>query len=262
MSTETVSGTGTGDRTAAMPAADASPRDGSAADVWDAQASVYDASRRSDPVYASCTREVVRAVPFGARRCLDAGCGSGLSSAKLAERCGLVVAVDYSFDSLAVLKRKAMPNVLLVQADLRALPFREGAFDACVSANTLQHLDPRGGQSAAIGELRRVTNAGGTISVSVHHYSRGKQKAGWIKEGRPGQRGIDYIFRFSLDDLRSALPDARIRAVGFYGLLRLPWLGGRLQAVAARGAGRLAALLGWGHMLIAVARGAGHRADR
>jgi SAM-dependent methyltransferase len=186
--------------------------------------------------------------------CLDAGCGTGLPTEGLSSRCGLVVALDYSLASLRALQAKELSNVLLVQGDLGALPFKDGVFDAALCANALQHLKPDGAQQRAVMEISRALRPGGTMSVSVHHFSRGKRAAGWIKEGKPGQPGIGYIFRFTRRDLRELIPGASTRAVGYYGLIRLPWVGARVQDLVARLLGRIAARLGHGHMLVAVAR--------
>lgn len=105
-----------------------------------------------------------------------------------------------------------------------------------------------------IAELGRVTKEKGVLSVSVHHYSKSKRKAGWIKEGKPGQPGIDYIFRFTRDDLLTLLPGSLTRGVGYYGFLKVPFFGSRLQNILATFFGRAAALFGYGHMLVAVTK--------
>lgn len=144
---------------------------------------------------------------------------------------------------------------MVVQADLTALPFCDSAFDASLCANTfLQHFRPNGPQQRAVAELERVTKDGGVISVSVHQYSRIKRKAGWIKEGKPGQPGIDYIFRFTRHDLLALIPNSLIKGVGYYGLLKIPFLGSRLQYLLATIFGRVAGVLEYGHMLIAVVK--------
>lgn len=227
---------------------------GSAASVWDFQASSYEALREADPVYSSCIHLAMREIPKGTLLCLDAGCGTGLLAKGLSARCGTVVAVDYSLESLKILKSKGLQNVIAVQADVTSLPFMDSVFDACVCANTLQHLRPDRAQEQAVAELGRVTEENGVTSVSVHHYSRGKRKAGWIKEGKPGQPGIDYIFRFSRKDLLMLFPGSKTRGIGYYGCLKIPFFGSRLQDVLGIVLGRIAALLGYGHMLTAVAR--------
>jgi len=235
-------------------ASDSEGTTGSAASVWDSGATSYDQSRQGDPVYSSCINLTAQAIPKGTSLCLDAGCGTGLSSRILGARCSTVVAVDYSLESLRTLKSKGLQNVIVVQADLTALPFQEAAFDACVCANTLQHFRPHDAQGRAVAELSRVTKQNGVMSVSVHHYSRTKRKAGWIKEGKPGQPGIDYIFRFTRRDLLEILPNSITMGVGYYNMLKVPFFGSRCQNLLGAFAGRIAAILGYGHMLIAVAR--------
>jgi len=105
---------------------------GSSVSVWDHEASSYDALRLSDPVYSACIYSVTKEIPKGTSLCLDAGCGTGLSTMALSARCKVVVAVDYSLDSLKIMKRKGLQNVIAVQADLTSLPFKESVFDACV----------------------------------------------------------------------------------------------------------------------------------
>lgn len=232
-------------------------RTGSAIAVWDKEASSYDTLRKADAVYCSCIKLAARGVPAEGAVSLDAGCGTGLSTIALKDRCETLVAVDYSLESLKALKSKNVPNVMPVQADLTSLPFKKSAFDSCLCSNALQHLRPDGPQQRAAEELGRVTKEGGVLSVSVHHYSRTKQKACWIKEGKPGQPGIDYIFRFSRRDLLTLFPSSRITGVGYYGWLRVPFFGSRLQNFLGIMVGKIAALLGYGHMLIALTKKSG-----
>ena len=212
---------------------------GSTPEVWEATADSYDQERALDPVYQACLARVVRDLrPRG--RVLDAGCGTGMQTALIDPACE-IHAVDYSQRSLDVLRRR-LPNVATRTADLRGPPFEDGYFDAVLCANTLQHLTPDG-QRLAARELLRVLRPGGRYAVSVHHYSIEKQCAGWIKEGKPGQADVDYIYRFSRGELQSLFEGCRVRAVGFYG-----W---PMQDVLTAVAGRWLAQLGRGHMLIA-----------
>jgi SAM-dependent methyltransferase len=223
----------------------------SVAKVWDQAAGSYDSHRHDDAVYASCTHQATSAIPRGVPLLLDAGCGTGIPTAQLARRSRQVVAVDYSFASLMRLKAKHLPNVLLVQADLRALPFADSTFDASICANALQHLAAGKPQARVSEELKRTTRIGGVLVASVHHYSKTKRRAGWTKEGDPGQPPFDYIFRFSREELAALLPGAKIKAAGFYDVWRIPFFGGRIQNIIASLFGRMLARLDYGHMLIA-----------
>lgn len=225
---------------------------GSSVAVWDNCAASYNSSRQNDPVYFSCIRQATNEIPKGTKLCLDAGCGTGLSTLSLHSHCDKVVAVDYSKESLKVLESMGIRNITTVQSDLKTLPFEDSFFDATLCANTLQHFMPDGPQGQAVAELRRVTKKNGIICVSVHHYSKVKRDAGWIKEGKPGQSGIDYIFRFSMEDLIALMPRAKIKAVGYYELQVIPYFGSKLQNPVAKMFGSFAGKLGYGHMLVAI----------
>lgn len=212
---------------------------GSDRKVWDAVADAYDAERASDFVYTACLDQVVADLKAHGR-VLDAGCGTGLQTRLI--RADEILAVDYSPRSLEILKQR-LPQVRTFAADIRELPFPDGHLDCVLCANTLQHLNADG-QRRAAAELMRVLKPSGNFSVSVHHFSAHKRRAGWIKEGKPGQPGIDYVYRFSRAEVAELFPDARIRAVGFYG-----WPG-KMQRVLAL-AGHLLARAQHGHMLIA-----------
>lgn len=211
----------------------------SAAKTWDAVASTYDASRVTDRVYMSCCESVVARLGRVHGRVLDAGCGTGIVTQMIGP-CDLH-ALDYSEASLAVLRGK-LPTVQTRQGDIRALPYPDVYFDFVLCANTLQHFN-RNDQATAISELLRVLKPGGRFSFSMHHFSREKARLGWIKEGKPGQPGIDYIYRYSVEEVRSLLPGARIAACGFYG--------SRSSRLLSRWCGGLAARMGAGHMLLA-----------
>jgi ubiquinone/menaquinone biosynthesis C-methylase UbiE len=216
-------------------------------DTWDALAAAYDDERRADQVYHACARQAVADLrPAGA--VLECGCGTGLATRYLLdqERIASLHAVDFSEPMLEEVRRKFPADSLDArQADLRELPFPDASFDCVLAANVLQHLSPVD-QRLAANEIMRVLRPGGRFSVSVHHYSKDKQRLGWEKQGRPGQPGIDYIFRYSRNELARLFPTARIRAIGFYG-----W---PAQTLVARTAGHLLARLGRGHMISAHGR--------
>lgn len=213
---------------------------GSDAAVWDALAPTYD-QERTDAVYTAVIDRTVAALrPWG--RVLDCGAGTGMATRRL-NAAWEIVATDYSGQSLALLReRVSHPGLRVVQADMRCLPFPDEHFHCVLCANVLQHLDPEG-QKLAARELLRVLRRGGRYAVSVHHYSRAKAAAGWVKEGKPGQRGLDYIFRFTRRELANLFPGARIQACGFYGF--------PFQTLPVVVFGGALARLGVGHMLIA-----------
>jgi len=213
-------------------------------EVWDQLAPEYDQLRAEDPVYRSCIDQAIEALrPAGA--VLDAGCGTGAATRFLLE-CEHVEALDFSANSLAVLHAKLgeHDNLELVQGDVRRLPFPDERFDCVLCANTINCLT-RDMQHQAAAELMRVLRPGGRYVVSVHHYSRFKQRRHWVKEGRPGQPGVDYVYRFTREELAELFPHAALRAAGFYALP------GRVQNLTARWMGGPLGRLKVGHVLIA-----------
>jgi ubiquinone/menaquinone biosynthesis C-methylase UbiE len=217
------------------------------AQTWDAAAATYDAERQHDGLYHRCIEAARRATLWrNPARILDAGCGTGLATASLCTPHRTVVGMDYSHGSLRVLQHKKL-GIHIAQGDCTALPFPTGSFDAVLCANTLQHLTPSQ-QPFAIAELQRVTRPGGQLVITVHHYSREKQRTGWIKEGKPGQPGIDYIFRFNVDELRRLLPRATISAIG---------LSTRFERYLPQRIRQWFANRGDGHMLLAVSQASG-----
>jgi SAM-dependent methyltransferase len=228
---------------------------GSTPETWDRLADDYDRQRERNSIYSACTSYAVTAVskPDRGGFALDAGCGTGMTTLPLASHFAGVVALDFSRESLKMLMAKVgCTAVFPVQADVRQLPFRNGTFDAVLCANTLSHLKPGVPQKSAVSELIRVAKPRARIVASVHHYSRSKQRSGWIKEGKPGQAGVDYVFRFHPEELKSLFPTANILSVGYHRLNRVPFLGVRVQNLVARWFGSFLARWGFGHMLVVV----------
>ncbi len=215
----------------------------SEARVWDALAPNYDSTRATDPVYIAAVEQVI-ADAHALGTVLDAGCGTGFVTRELLRRGLQVTAIDFSAASVELLKASCPPTLRTDVGDIRALPYADASFDTVICANTLQHLVPDD-QAVAARELMRVLKPGGMYSISVHHFSKEKAKAGWKKFGAPGDKSVDYIYRFSREELAALFPAAQIRGVGFYGF--------RWQGIAAA-AGHMLAKRGHGHMLIAHGR--------
>jgi SAM-dependent methyltransferase len=94
------------------------------------------------------------------RKVLNGGAGQGTLSRKLVELGFDVTSADVS--SLAVeMLRRIGPAV---EADLMSLPFADGAFDAAVLGEVLEHVDDDRG---ALREVRRVLRPHGILALSV-----------------------------------------------------------------------------------------------
>lgn len=174
-------------------------------------------------------------------RLLECGCGTGLATGYLLDSAEYVHALDFSERMLDEVRRKyPQERVTARRGDLRALPYPDDAFDCVLAANVMQHLIPSD-QPRAAAELMRILKPGGRFAVSVHHFSLHEQELGWKKEGKPGQPGTDYVFLYAREELVELFPQARIRAIGFYGCPG--------QMYITRAMGHLLARLGHGHTI-------------
>jgi len=107
--------------------------------------------------------EIVAAVA-GARRVLDAGCGSGRLTLALAQAGAEVTGIDTNAGQLAEARRRAEGagvELTLLEADFNApLPFADASFDGVTSRLALMAA---GDPIATLAELRRVLEPGGRL---------------------------------------------------------------------------------------------------
>lgn len=100
----------------------------------------------------------------GSTSVLEVAAGTGLLSEMIAPVVERLTATDLELGMLDVLRGRLAAagagNVHVQQADLLALPFPDGSFDAVLAANVL-HLLPMPGR--ALGELNRVLRPGGLL---------------------------------------------------------------------------------------------------
>lgn len=127
-------------------------------------------------------------------RILDAAVGIGTQLLGLATHGHLLCGTDIS--RAATRRAHAECTVRhtdphLAVADVRALPFPDGTFDAVVCAdNALAHLLSAEAVTRALSELRRVTRRGGVVLVTTRDYERarlehppGTLPQVWAREG-------------------------------------------------------------------------------
>src|SRR5262245_15438796 len=97
-------------------------------------------------------------------RVLDAGCGWGVTLARLEQRGYQVVGMDVSRRALEMLDQER-PGRLLAEADLtQALPSGLEGYDAVLALDVIEHLDD---DRAALERLVQLTNPCGALVVSV-----------------------------------------------------------------------------------------------
>jgi SAM-dependent methyltransferase len=101
-------------------------------------------------------------LPGRAGRALDLGCGTGVHTALLADRCADVLAVDLSAPMVAHARRhRDRSNIRWQVRDLHEVtPAEDGRFDVVLSAYTLHHVPHF---ETALHHLRSLVRPGGLL---------------------------------------------------------------------------------------------------
>lgn len=109
--------------------------------------------------------EMVLSRAAGARA-LDIGAGDGYLTARLAERCGTVVGLEYEATGVALARQmlEDVPNATVEQGSTYKMSFPDDSFDVIVMADVIEHLDDPEG---AICEMARVAQAGSSTYVTT-----------------------------------------------------------------------------------------------
>jgi SAM-dependent methyltransferase len=118
------------------------------------------------------------------KRVLELGCGNGKTAAALVRTAEETVAVDFSRRGLEACRRAlTAPNLLLVEADVRNLPFADASFDLVVAFHVLGHLleDDR---CLAVEEVHRVLRPRGELLIRV--FSANDMRCGSGEPIEPG----------------------------------------------------------------------------
>lgn len=110
-------------------------------------------------LWGSATKDLPD-LPAG-KAVLELGCGNGKTLAAMSGRGWNVVAVDISQEAVR-LSRMIMPDVSLLLADARSLPFQEESFDAIFAFHLTGHLMLQGRKGIA-SEAARVLRKGGML---------------------------------------------------------------------------------------------------
>lgn len=180
-------------------------------DYWERHARRYDASLkwvlgRPLPRMLELASDAVR----GKRRVLEVAAGTGIVTSAIAQASDSVVATDYAAAMVEALEQRVLDagleNVTCEQADIYALPYTAGEFDAVVAANVL-HLVPD--LPAALHALRNVTKPGGSLVVPT--FCHDETKASWLVSRLLAVSGFPGHRRFTMRSLRSALEDSGLQ---------------------------------------------------
>lgn len=148
-------------------------------------------------------------------RVLDVGCGPGALTTELVARLGpgAIAAVDPS-EPFVTAARTRHPGVDVRLASAEALPFDDDEFDAALAQLVVHFMaDPVGG----LGEMRRVTRAGGVVVACVWDHAGGLGPLGlfWrvARELDPGVRDESDLAGARAGHLERLFADAGLRVI-------------------------------------------------
>jgi ubiquinone/menaquinone biosynthesis C-methylase UbiE len=144
-------------------------------------------------------------------RVLDVGCGDGRHMHAAAEETDVdVVGVDLDTDRLRSARADYEQYVAgehdgafeVAAADALGLPFPDGAFDAVVCSEVLEHVPD---YESAIDELERVLAPGGVLAVSFPRY--GPERVCWALSEAYHQTPGGHVRIFCRATVKKALSD-------------------------------------------------------
>jgi SAM-dependent methyltransferase len=122
---------------------------------------------RNELVEGPAVRALLASVPLQDRTCLDLGCGSGTYSLLLAERGGIVTAIDRAALMLAAARRLSAHERIHYQLmGMEEATFPDATFDVAISNMALHYLAD---MPAMVNKIAAWLTPGGTFILTVEH---------------------------------------------------------------------------------------------
>ena len=157
-------------------------------------------------------RRATRQLP-GARRLLDAGCGTGGLLGRLAREVPEAVTLGLDADEIACRWAAGKSGRPVCAGSVNALPFRDAAFATIVSVDVLCH---RGvDQMRALEQFYRCLTAGGLLILNLPAYR-------WLMSRH--DRAVDNVRRYTRTEIIGLLSAAGFRPlfVSYWNMILFP----------------------------------------
>ncbi|MEU8544824.1 methyltransferase domain-containing protein [Streptomyces sp. NPDC048717] len=180
-------------------------------------------------------RRFLSELPSRPVRVLDAGCGNGEMTLRLAAAGHRVTGVDPSARMLAAaaerlaVRPELADRVRLIRAGLESLPFDGERFDGVCCHGVLMYLD---GPDEAVGRLAGLVAPGGLLSVLAKNRRAIGVREAFSGDYETARRLIESGAQTSIGNLGRATraddPETLDRLAAEHGLTPLPWQGIRI----------------------------------
>jgi ubiquinone/menaquinone biosynthesis C-methylase UbiE len=156
-------------------------------------------------------RLVALARDHGGERVVDVGTGVGHTLRRVAPHFRGAIGLDATREMLAagrgVLAEAGVENALLVQADARAMPLSDAAFDVATCRVAAHHFTE---PARAFAEIARVLRPGG-ILVLVDNYAPDEPELDAFINTLETLRDASHVRNHTLDGWRALVEDAGMR---------------------------------------------------
>ena len=171
------------------------------ADSYNRWAATYDADHNRTRDMAAVVLRQANLVSSD-KTILEIGCGTGRNTHWLAERCGNIVAMDFSEEMLRVARSRIQsPSVRFVQHDIRsAWPVENDSCEVVIAMLVLEHIEFLG---PIFAEAARVLRPGGELFFCELHPTR--QMSGRQAEFVSGDTGEPERITAFLHDISDYL---------------------------------------------------------
>jgi len=163
---------------------------------------------------------------------VDLGCGVGRYSILLSKKVQFLIAIDYSFESLKLLRNSCLKegsnNILIIQADVTKLPLLSSSFNKIVSNQVLTLLPGEDARNQGCAEIFRILAKEGRYVGTVFNngifrkWNRMLGKSGAFR--KEGYHPIHkfYYYNFSSKDISEMFSRANLKSHSIRGICNFP----------------------------------------
>jgi len=142
----------------------------------------------------------------------DAGAGTGRISIPIAPKVRRLVCVDFSEESISLLREKLSPNlydrVHCIVADLNNLPVQKIRFDKIVSVQVIQHVPSHCRRLSVLRSFHGLLKKGGRLAFTVSRWN------GAVRTNKEGYYGEQlYRYAFESDEVKTLAEEAGFTGV-------------------------------------------------